>query len=805
MSELLSKLLFDITNGRLLQPIAQMIQRGRLFALGKGRHIFGEKHSATHRPIMISTLLYRMAARTVANAVVQDAAAELSPLQLGIATPGALEAAIHTLRETLRNDPELAALLLDIENAFNEISRSEMIKAVMTMEWLRPIRAFVKMSYGSTTPILMPDADGIYRIINDLISSQGVRQGDPLASLLFACAFQKAVIKLQLAGGDSARIVAYHDDTIIVGTPEDLLGLLDLINQVLAELNLKLQPTKSSFVDFNLEARSQQVKDAYESSGIDVETKCAIILGCPVGATPEHERAFMESKLQDQLKVLTVLEDPRVSTHQAATILRISTVHKLDHWLRNVEPNVMRPLAEQFDEQVRESYLKKLNLQQEIAQIRREKREPSLHVLMASPVSLGGDGITQVTDTVDICWVAGVAAAAAVPTTIQAFHNPSDDFSDGNQRRHSHIHTTLNASLANINKQCRVENQPQPLISHSQQEAVDQLSARRSHQVNASQADEQRSEARVGQPNLAKCSLPKTAGTLFKLMSGRNHYPGSRAALILLTNIRARRLKALKSLRKERESKSSNLDKARLMSIRAQGATRIAQIAGKVNNLKVSDAAYQAYFCSRHGIHTEHDHCFGCGRDINTPNHELGCVLGYGDQVKARHNLICRVIVQALNRIGGIATLEPRPFRNNSQRPDIEWLIDGRRIFFDVAVTHPLNSTVRAKAAEQQLAAAAAMEKKKNSIYLNQCKHINAEFIPLVFESYGGYGKQFKTFIADLTLIAHRNLTLIDGSAIISDMLNHIAYHIFCLNGVIMKLASAEHENYVTRVVSSTA
>jgi hypothetical protein len=31
---------------------------------------------------------------------------------------------------------------------------------------------------------------------------------------------------------------------------------------------------------------------------------------------------------------------------------------------------------------------------------------------------------------------------------------------------------------------------------------------------------------------------------------------------------------------------------------------------------------------------------------------------------------------------------------------------------------------------------------------------------------------------------------------------SYIAYHIFCLNGVIMKLASAEHENYVSRVVS---
>src|SRR6478752_2326842 len=158
------------------------------------------------------------------------------------------------------------------------IRLSEMLDRIV---YIVLIRAFVKMSYGTTTPILMPDADGIYRIINALISSQGVRQGDPLASLLFACAFQKALIRLQLAGGDSARIVAYHDDTNIVGTPEDLLGLLDFINEVLADLNLKLQPTKSSFVDFNLEARSQQVKDAYESSGIDVETKCAIILGCP--------------------------------------------------------------------------------------------------------------------------------------------------------------------------------------------------------------------------------------------------------------------------------------------------------------------------------------------------------------------------------------------------------------------------------------------------------------------------------------------------------------------------------------------
>lgn len=193
---------------------------------------------------------------------------------------------------------------------------------------------------------------------------------------------------------------------------------------------------------------------------------------------------------------------------------------------------------------------------------------------------------------------------------------------------------------------------------------------------------------------------------------------------------------------------------------------------------------------SRHSIHTEHDHCFGCGSNISTPNHELGCVLGYGDQVKARHNLICRVIVEDLNRIGDIARLEPRPFRNNSQRPDIEWLIDGKRFFFNVAA-------VRARRLNNSLLR--QRRRRKRMTFNSTNVKISRPSSSHLYLSYGGYGKQFKTFITDLTCSpqphTHRWIRYHQ----------HIAYHIFCLNGLIMKLASTEHENYVTRVVSSTA
>ena len=189
-----------------------MIQRGKLIALTKEAEKVdadGLKHSATHRPIMISTVLYRLAARIVSNEVLPAASNYLSPLQLGVATPGAMEAIIHNIREALMNNPDLAALPLDIINAFNEVSRSGMIITVMTKHYLKRARAFVKMSYGSPTPILMPDSHGIYLIINDLMSEQGLRQGNPASNILFACALDAALKAIQSKHPTQANLIAY--------------------------------------------------------------------------------------------------------------------------------------------------------------------------------------------------------------------------------------------------------------------------------------------------------------------------------------------------------------------------------------------------------------------------------------------------------------------------------------------------------------------------------------------------------------------------------------------------------------------
>ena len=106
-------------------------------------------------------------------------------------------------------------------------------------------------------------------------------------------------------------------------------------------------------------------------------------------------------------------------------------------------------------------------------------------------------------------------------------------------------------------------------------------------------------------------------------------------------------------------------------------------------------------------------------------------------------------------------------------------------------VTHTLTSTTVSKAARKQLAAAEDKERLKNNKYQTLCQDVSAEFIPLVIESFGGYGPQFNTFLTDLRMITQNNLTLTDGESIINDMLNQIAYHVIGLNGLIMKMASS--------------
>ena len=618
-------------------------------------------------------------------------------------------------------------------------------------------------------------------------SQQGVRQGDPLATLLFAIGLQTALKALQQRANDQqwiSKIMAYHDDVELMTPVHEIKDVLEAAKEEFALIGLKVQTKKSRIVDLNYDDRTADEQEVIKSVNVPIDNKCGVVLGCPIGKTSQDETIFMKTKLQDQLQVLDVLSDSRVSIHQATTIMRVSTVHKLDHWLRNVQPSVMQPIAKQFDDKVMACFLTKMNLNQQINATRRRPHTSNIETLIQKSLSLGGDGITATETTCDTCWVAGISAALAVPTTINAFR----DY-EKHETRPTMTHKTLDIALKNVHKLCHLP--MTELTSQARQIALH--STIRSHLPRPNTRYERA---------LALRMIPVTAKQLFALMSGANRYAGSKSANMLSSNIRQRQLLAVKQHQRILESHSniSNIDRARLKAIRAKGATRLLTRNGHQTNMRLNDCTYQTFFCMRHGIPQNiefNNTCPACHKDISaTPFHELGCVKGKGAEVTTRHNTIRNTIANTLNKIGGIARIETTPFANTQMRPDIEWTIGDRRICFDVSVTHPLGKSIVQKAARYQLAAAAKREEKKNVTYVTLCQQIGAEFIPLVIETFGGLGKQFTLFISDLQNVAKTNLTLVDGAALINEMLDQIAFHVISFNGMIMKSASSKKNTH---------
>ena len=163
------KLITDVANGRMIEPIATLVQRGKLFALVKESAT--ATSPATHRPVAISSFLYRVAGKIVKDSIQKEVADYLAPTQLGITVPAACETTVHNIRQRLLTDNSIAALQVDIKNAFNTIDRSAMIKQVMTLPCLEKAQGFVRMAYGTPTPILIPDQQG------DLEENETVRGG----------------------------------------------------------------------------------------------------------------------------------------------------------------------------------------------------------------------------------------------------------------------------------------------------------------------------------------------------------------------------------------------------------------------------------------------------------------------------------------------------------------------------------------------------------------------------------------------------------------------------------------------------
>lgn len=309
-----------------LTRVCDLIAQGRV-PDGARDILFGSwlvaasKPSGGLRPIAIGSTLRRLTAKILLSRVRGAAASFLFPRQLGFATKGGAEIAVHATRTYLAGNERVAMLKVDFKNAFNSHRRDTMLKLVH--EHFPEIYPMVSQTYLQPTPITFGDA---------VIQSQtGCQQGDVLSPLLFCLVVHSTLESLQ-----SEVALGYLDDFVLMNRePQTLLSDVQRIQENFSVHGLVIEPAKCELFTQGYSPEETEGIHGLFSEPLPgcrlVDAADVELLGAPIFDAGVPEALRSKSDTYDLIFRRLAL----VGSHTAAYILqRAAGVPRLTYLLR---------------------------------------------------------------------------------------------------------------------------------------------------------------------------------------------------------------------------------------------------------------------------------------------------------------------------------------------------------------------------------------------------------------------------------------------------------------------------------------
>jgi hypothetical protein len=136
-------------------------------------------------PLAAGSVLSRLSHCHAIARIAIVAADHLGHVQRSVFTKLGIERAIHTIRIGLQAIPDCSLQSLDMENAFNNISRRSFLAELYKNPDLHPVNPLVEMIYSRDSTVSYFDPNDASLLHGMVESRTGVRKGDPLGPLLF--------------------------------------------------------------------------------------------------------------------------------------------------------------------------------------------------------------------------------------------------------------------------------------------------------------------------------------------------------------------------------------------------------------------------------------------------------------------------------------------------------------------------------------------------------------------------------------------------------------------------------------------
>ena len=329
----MTRLINFLAAGKTPPTISPYLCGGNLFA--------AMKKTGGHRPIAVGETLRRWTAKCVAKKATLETANYLAPHQLGVGVKGGTEAAIHATSAIFHDnsipDEDKWALQIDFQNAFNHISRAQMMEEIR--QHCPKAAKWADTCYASPSHLFFGD--------KRLTSASGAQQGDPLASLFFSLVLQPLILKIREECPD-LLLIFFLDDGTIVGRRRDLQKVFDLLSNEGPSFGLHLNPTKSSIRCGTNSHPDIDILDPLERGIPPSATAGFHLLRAPIGNIP-----FSRDAVEDRIRKIAEIFDHLHELNDAQTeftLLRSCfSLPKLTYCLRTCDPGHLLPCYKTFD------------------------------------------------------------------------------------------------------------------------------------------------------------------------------------------------------------------------------------------------------------------------------------------------------------------------------------------------------------------------------------------------------------------------------------------------------------------------
>ena len=225
----LKQIFEDIANGHLHPALHDWLRGARLVAIPKQ----SDEGRMRIRPIAIGGVIQRGSAKLALQASAKTLKGHIGDTDFSIGVRDGAAAATHVVQSCIDGlGADYVTLQLDISNAYNSRSRTAILEALFSRPSLRPLYRIAHLLYAepgalAATQLRLWGEQGECTIPT-LQSEQGVRQGCPLSSALFALSLTDVCNDATRGvcgepvteGGPSTQpvLTRYQDDISVTGT-----------------------------------------------------------------------------------------------------------------------------------------------------------------------------------------------------------------------------------------------------------------------------------------------------------------------------------------------------------------------------------------------------------------------------------------------------------------------------------------------------------------------------------------------------------------------------------------------------------